>query len=145
MNKLIMTTKKTNTAYLIAGLIESLLYAGIALYCLQLKEDMIVEWRFSYADTLNTCAIVLFFFAAINFLYKLSASTSYADVYSNKIAGKGIQLFAVKDFDLNFDQVTDISCTGRFLNINTPAGKYKVITNAACAKEIFEHYNSAKK
>ena len=144
MDKIIMTTKKTNTPYLIAGLIESLLYAGIAFYCLQLKEDMIDAWHFSYANTLNTCAIILFISAAINFLYKLSASTSFVDVYCNKITGKGIQQFIVRDFELNFEHVTDISCTGRFLYINTPAGKYKIITNATCAKEIFSHYNTIK-
>lgn len=144
MSEPIITTKNTNAAYLIAGLIESLLYVGIGMYCLELRKDFIASWRFSYADTMNTCAILLFIFGAINFLYKLIASTSFADVYSSKIVGKGLQQFVVKDFDLNFSQVTDISCTGRFLNINTPAGKYKIVTNANRAKEVFDYYNTRK-
>lgn len=87
---------------------------------------------------------MLFIFAFINLLYKLMVSSTFANIYSNKIVGKGLQQLTVKDFDLSFMQVTDISCTGRFLDINTAAGKYKVVTSANLAKEIFHYYNAMK-
>ena len=93
MDNIIMTTKKTNTPYLIAGLIESFLYAGIAFYCLQLKADMIDAWRFSSAKTLNTCAIVLFIFAAINFFVLSLHYDSKGTSYSREAYGKPLPAF----------------------------------------------------
>lgn len=144
MNNIVYTTKKTNVAYLIAGIVESLVYAGIGIYCLQLKEDMLSSWQFDYANTLGIASVFSFISAFINLLYKLMSSSTFADIYCDKIVGKGLRQLIATDFDLSFQQITDISYTGRFLNINTAAGKYKIVTNAKRAKEIFDHYNTIK-
>ena len=83
-------------------------------------------------------------FAIVNFLIKLSFSTSYANVYADKIIGKGIQQFVIKDFNLNYKQIIDISYTGRAIRISTAGGEYKIISNTQKAKEIFDYYNQIK-
>lgn len=144
MNNVKLTTKKTGMTHLIVGIIESLVFAGIGFYCLRSVDVLKAAWKMGAADTANTAGSLFLLIAFINLMYALLVNASYADVYGDKIVGKGIQMIALKDFDLNFNQISDISCSGQFLSINTPAGKYKVVTNASRAKEIFEYYNSIK-
>ena len=140
MNHLILTTQKTNKAYVVAGLIESLIYFGIGMYFLPLSE----KTHGKNASTLVTATSVMCIVAIINFLNKLSFSTSYVNVYTDKILGKGIQQLVVRNFELNYKQINDISYTGRTIRIATSGGEYKIITNAEKAKEIFDYYNQIK-
>ncbi|MDD7653018.1 MAG: hypothetical protein SOY32_05320 [Candidatus Faecousia sp.] len=141
MNRIVMTTKKTNIAFLASSLISSLLFFGLGIYLMNLSDR---AWG-QNATTLKTAAVTLWIVALVHILVDISFATSYADVYEDRIVGKGIQQLFVREFNLDYGQITDISCTGGRLYISTPGGKYKIITNAAKAKEVFDYYNHAIK
>ena len=81
-------------------------------------------------------------------------ATTIAEVSNGTISGKGLQGISVKSFQLRFDQVSSITTSKGFLNIetgngaylivNTTSGNYKVITSPKRANEIMELFNSYK-
>ena len=144
MGEILFTTKKTNMAYLIYGIIESLIFAGIGIYFLSLRDNLISAWNYSAAETMQTCSTVFLILAAVNVMYKAMSSATFADVYNDKIVGKGIQKLAFKEFDLDYQQISDISVSHNYLSINTAAGTYKVVASQARSKEIFAFYNHKK-
>lgn len=141
MNRIVMTTKKTNLAFLVSSLISSLLFVGVGIYLMNLSDQ---TWG-QNAATLQTGAVTIWIVTLVYTLVEISFATSYADVYEDRIVGKGIQQFFVREFNLDYGQITDVSCTGGRLFISTPGGKYKIITNVAKAKEVFDYYNQAIK
>lgn len=141
MNRIVMTTKKTNIVFLVISLLTSLAFVFLGVFLMDLSDQ---TWG-QNAATLKTTAIIAWVMSLIYLLVDISFATSYADVYEDRIVGKGIQQLVVRDFNLDYGQITDISCTGRNLYISTPGGKYKIITNAPKAKEVFDYYNQTVK
>ncbi len=154
MKKLINTTKKTSLPYLAGHLIEDALFFGIGIFCSQKVDTLRAHWRFGEAQTMETVSVLLFIFAFLSLVYHLMVSGTYADVYCEKIIGKGVEKITVKNFNLSFTQITDITRTkgflnseagaGEFLVISTASGSYKIITTSAKAQEIITYYNEIK-
>ena len=151
MENPIITTRKTGMLYLANQIPNDIAFLVIGIFCLSRVEPLRYNWEFSAADTMNTIAILCFFLAFLSFTYHIMVYKTVADVYSDKIVGKGLQKLAVKSFDLRYDQITEITTSKGLLNIetgacvfvviNTTGSEYKIITTPDRAKEIMEHYN----
>lgn len=139
-----LSTKKTNILYLIIGLVSFVIDIALYAYCMQLSDELHSRWKFDSAETMATIGCIILFFGLVTFAYYMLGFRTFADVYSDRIVGKGMQHFIVKDFDLSYSQITDVSFSGQMLYINTAGGKYKIVTNAQRAKEVFEYCNQIK-
>ncbi len=146
MNRVVITTKKSNKAYLIAGILVAVLFAGFAMYLNSYIGNMSsFELAFSKtASSISTCVTILYIVAFVELMWTILCAMSYADVYEDKIVGKGMEKLNLRDFHLDYSQITDISYSGLNLYISTVGGKYKIITNAVKAKEVFNYYNKVK-
>ena len=154
MEKNIITTKGTNGSYVTHQLITDLFYVIIGVFCAQKVEPLRDNWQFSAANTVMTASIICFFLAFLSVIYHVMVATTIAEVSNGTISGKGLQGISVKSFQLRFDQVSSITTSKGFLNIetgngaylivNTTSGNYKVITSPNRANEIMELFNSYK-
>lgn len=132
MNNPILTTRKTSTEKFIGDLISAVIFVIIGLW---------FSWPF-------------LLLALIDFLYHWMQFNTYADVYQDRIIGKGMQKIAQQSFDLRFDQIVDMSQSKGFLNlgsgngvflvINTAGGSYQIVTKPDRANEIMEFYRKKK-
>lgn len=156
MNNPILTTRKTSTGKFVANLFGDGIGVAIAIWCFKQVDKLERYWKFSEAKAIEKLAIVMLMLSAVEFLYHLMLFSTYADVYEDRIAGKGIEKFVVQStFDLRFDQIVSISQNKGFLNtksdknaflmINTAAGSYKISTTAERANEIMEFYLKNKR
>lgn len=145
MNNVIITTKKTNLVFLITSLAGALLTVVIGFQFVELAEEATSRWMFSTADKFENLAVLLFVLAGVEVGFALLESTTFADVYSDRIVGKGMHWLKVMEFDLTYDQITNISCRGMYLYINVSGERYRITTSVNRAKEIFDYYRSLKK
>ncbi len=143
MKRVIISTKKSNTAFLIIGVTGALVFAGAGMYFSSYVSKMnpYMAAFSKTASTASTCATLLYIVAFVEFLWTILSAMSYADVYEDKIVGKGLEKFNLRDFHLDYSQITDVSYSGLNLFISTTSGKYKIITNAVKAKQVFDYYN----
>ncbi|MBQ2887946.1 MAG: hypothetical protein IJE29_03365 [Firmicutes bacterium] len=151
MENPIITTKKTSILYLANQIPKDIAFVIIGIFCQSMVERLRYNWEFSAANNMGTAAELCFIVACLSFTYHVMVSQTVAEVYSDKIVGKGMQKLSVKSFDLRYDQITEISTSKGLLNvetgscvflvINTSGNEYKIITTPDRAKEIMEHYN----
>lgn len=135
MNQPILTTKGTNKAYLITNLLPNFFIIALGFFLIDKGEEM--WWK---AADYNYAALIAFAIALISTFIDVYHSTCFAEVYSDKIVGKGIQNFQVVDFNFTYEQITNITYTGPKLYIEIVGSKYKIITNEKTSKEIFDYY-----
>ena len=155
MHNPILTTRKTSTGKLISDLISAGIGIAVAFWLFKQIHKLESRWMFSEANTIEKLASVILVITLIDFLYHLMQFKTYADVYQERIVGKGIQKIALQSFDLRFDQIVDISRSKGFLNIesgnsvflmvNTAGGSYKIVTKPDRANEIVEFYRKNKR
>lgn len=148
----ISTTRKTSKKYLIGKLIEDACYVGISIF-LFIRADKLIDsyWYRSDGENVLKAGFILLFIGALSLIYHAMVSTTYVDLFEDRIVGTGMQKIQIKSFSLRFDQICGISVSKGFLNvesgsgvflvINTLAGDYKVITTAKYANEIAEYYS----
>ena len=140
MNNPIITTQKTSSRYLASQLIYDVLFIFIGIY-------------FMAKGLSAFCTFLIF--GGLSALYHAMVSSAYVDIYADRIEGKGMQKVAMQSINLRFDQITDISTSRGFMNleatgmneflvINTSAGSYKIITTSARAKEIVDFCKNAQ-
>lgn len=152
MERKILTTRKTNIGYLVGQLLGDAVLVALGVFSMNKAATLRDYWRFSDAETMSTVAVICFIFAFLSFVYHIMVSSTYIDVQSDRITGKGMQKISLKSINLSMEKITDLSISKGFLNvesgsgvflvINTTAGSYKVVTNEARAKEIVEYYNN---
>lgn len=151
----VLTTKKTNLGYLIPNLVvDVLIDGGLAGFCYMRGAELYASyWYRNEGEALQKVAIMFFLLGLLSALYHVMIFRTFADVFTDRIAGTGMQGIQSKSFALRFDQISDISTSKGILNletgactflvINTPAGNYKIITTEARANEIIEYYSNA--
>lgn len=162
MNHTIFTTRNTSKGRFVQNMIGVAISTIFLYWCAmrmaKTADELERLWRFSEAESVGTSAIMLIVVATVSAvletLYHMMHFKSHADVYQDRIVGKGIQKIALQDFDLRLDQIVDISQTKGFLNvgkdkntflvINTASGGYKISTTVDCASQIMEFYRKNK-
>lgn len=154
MRKPVFTTQKTNIGYLVSSLMSDIIFVVIGIVCSQKAADLRAYWRFDEAESMGLLSTMCFIVALLSFVYHIMVSATCADIYSNGIIGKGLQGITLKNFKLRLENITNISSSKGFLNmesgsgvflmIDTDHGSYKVITTADCAGKITNYWNSTK-
>lgn len=155
MKSPITTTQKTSSRYLISQLLGDSIFAIIGIFFLSRVDTLRSQWRFDLVESAQVTAIVFFIVAFLSAIYHVMVSKTYVNVYADMIEGKGMQKVAMQSINLRFDQITGISTSRGFMNleatglneflvINTAAGNYKIITTSERTKEIIEFFNKAQ-
>lgn len=162
MNHTILTTRNTTKKWFFSKRISVAIEAGVGvlimMWLFKKADELESVWRFSDANEVGSLAVQLGFvtlvIVVLEAAYYYMQYTSYADVYQDRIAGKGMQTLMLKDFDLRFDQIVNISQNNGFLSagteknvfleINTVGGNYKIRTTADCAREIMEFFQRTR-
>lgn len=164
MNDMLLTTRNTSKGKFISDMI-GVGIGFIVLFCLALYNFSMADkaedlWKFSAAEDLRSAGVALMFVAFVGsileFAYYFLHFQTYADVYQDRIVGKGIEKFVVQaSFDLRFDQIMDVSQNKGFLNagagknaflvINTTGGSYKISTTAQRADEIMAFFQQHRR
>ena len=152
MENTFITTKNTGVKYLASQLLSDAIFVIIGIFCQSKVEPLRRSWEFSAANTMSTIAVICFIVAFLSVIYHIMVFTTVAEVSGGKITGKGLQKIALKEFNLRYDQITEMSTSKGMLNvetgacvflvINTVGGEYKVITTPERAKEITDHFHS---
>ena len=155
MEKGRFTTKNTSIGYLIGQIVPDLMFVAAGIFCLQTVEPLRNRWRFELADTMGSMGTLFFILAFITMVYHIMVATTVIEVRDDKITGKGLQNFAIKNFRLRFDQVSSMSTSKGILNletgncvyliINTASGNYKIVTTPQRANEIIDYFNDFQK
>lgn len=150
----VLTTRKTNIGYLILDLGGNIIVDGIlAAFCFIRGEELYeTYWYRSEGTALQNLGIVIFILAILSGIYHAMVARTYVDIFEDRIVGNGMQGIQCKSFILRYDQISDISVSKGFLNlesgsgtflvINTPAGNYKIITSKARAEEIAAYFSN---
>lgn len=150
----ILSTKGAGRKYLVSKLIGDIIFAGIGFFFLSKVETLQNNWQFSLAETASKSATVFFLLALLFATYHIMIATTVAELYDDKIVGKGLQKIMLKDFHLRFEQITEIATTKGvlmetatcvFLAINTASGEYKVLATPEAAAKIRDHFNATRK
>lgn len=153
--QLILSTRRTNLGYLIPNLVVDILIDGglAGFFFVRGAELYSSYWYRSEGEALQKVATMFFLLGALSAIYHVMVSRTFADVFTDHIAGTGMQGIQCKSFALRFDQISGISTSKGILNIetgacsflviNTSAGNYKIITTEARANEIMEYYSNA--
>ncbi len=150
--QLLVTTKKTNTGYLVSNMLGDGLFLGLAVFFYMRGTDLVDSyWYRKDGEAVLTLALALAMCGFLSLLYHVMVSRAYADVFTDRIVGMGMQGIQCKSFDLRWNQITGISISKGFLNIesgggvfliiNTSAGNYKIITTEVRAKKVTEIYS----
>ena len=152
MNQPVLSSRSTSGANLLSGFLSLGIDFVVFFWLGSLADKMEESWKFSEAEDTRTMAIILLGVGLVYFVYNVMQSKTYADVYPDRICGKGLQNFMLKEYDLRFDQIVEISQSKGFLNcgtgsgvylvVTTMGGKYNILTKPACAKEIMEYFQS---
>lgn len=151
MNTPIVTTQKTSSRYLISKLMFDAIFLIIGIYFFSLVDDLSAQWRYDLIDTVKRAGWIFVILGLAFAVYHVMASQTYVDIYADRLEGKGMQKFTAQSISLRFDQVTDISLSKGFMNvevsgligflvISTVAGSYKIVTTTERAKEIIDFY-----
>lgn len=144
MNDVIISTKNTNTKYKNTGIVCAVLMCvlGFLILC-----GYFFLRSHSSDDTLIAVLLLGLFFIGdgiITATLRYINASSYVDIYSDRLVGKGIQNFSPLDFNLKFEQIGNISVEGIWIHIHTNSGTYKVMTDKNTATEIFNYYTELK-
>lgn len=164
MNNPILTTRKTSNGKFIKdriGIVIGIVVGFfISRYFFNMAEKAEELWRFSDARDIRSAGVSLIIaiivISALEFVYYYMQFQTYADVYQDRIVGKGMEKIVMQSsFDLRFDQIVDISQNNGFLNvgsgksvflvIKTAGGSYQISTTSDRAKEIMEFYRKNKR
>ena len=149
MKQPLITTRDTNktsrTGAIIGGVLD-VLFAIFMICFIKGKADKVPSylqdefWEAS-AGLIIFCVIVLGCMV-IYTVYQFSICNSYVDVYDDHMEGKGIQnIYQIVDFNLGYDKIVSVTCSGIYLSIQTSGGKFKILTNVETAKKVYDHYN----
>lgn len=141
MDNVIISTKKTNDKYKNTGITCAVLTAILGLIAIigymYLSEH-------SSEDSLIFLLLVGLFLIGdgiITATLRYINSTSFVDIYEDRITGKGIQNFSPMDFNIKHEQVNNITTEGIWIHIHTTSGIYKIMTDKETAAEVFSYYN----
>lgn len=150
MEQPIITTNGTNQASKLSAKLSALLPIIFAIAIFSFFRGQLEPYpKYVQEKILEDCA-GLIIISAISFLalsmfviYQFLITTSYVNVYADRMEGKGIQnVIQVVDFKLSYSQITSVTSMGNSVYINTPGGKYRILTDAKTAAEIFAYYNN---
>lgn len=140
MDKVIISTKNTNTKYKNTGITRAVLIClvGILIVC----GCFFLDSHSSGGSLTMLLLLGLFLFCdgIITAVLRFINASSYVDIYSDRLVGRGIRNFSPLDFNLKSVQVTGISVVGIRIHIHTAAGTYKIMTNKEIAAKIAEYY-----
>ena len=140
MDNVIISTKNTNTKYKNMGIICAVLIClvGILIICGCFFLDS--PSSVGSLPVLLLPGLFLLCGGIITAVLSRINASSYVDIYSDRLVGRGIRNFSPLDFNLKSAQVTGISVGGIRIHIHTAAGTYKVMTNKETAAKIAEYY-----
>ena len=140
MDNVIISTKNTNTKYKNTGIARAVLIClvGILILC----GCFFLDSHSSGGSLTVLLLLGLFLFCdgIITAILRFINASSYVDIYSDRLVGRGIRNFSPLDFNLKSVQVTGISVVGIRIHIHTAAGTYKIMTNKETAAKIAEYY-----
>lgn len=140
MDNVIISTKNTNTKYKNTGIASAVLIClvGILIVC----GCFFLDSHSSGGSLTVLLLLGLFLFCdgIITAVLRFINASSYVDIYSDRLVGRGIRNFSPLDFNLKSVQVTGISVVGIRIHIHTAAGTYKIMTNKETAAKIAEYY-----
>lgn len=140
MDNVIISTKNTNTKYKNTGIARAVLIylVGILIVC----GCFFLDSHSSGGSLTVPLLLGLFLFCdgIITAVLRFINASSYVDIYSDRLVGRGIRNFSPLDFNLKSVQVTGISVVGIRIHIHTAAGTYKIMTNKETAAKIAEYY-----
>lgn len=147
MNTPILTTRDTNKISKVFAIISGILDILFAVFILNFFKKRIDAvpgyMRDDYTEAISgLIALVAIALAASLFYaaYQFVICRSYVDVYENRLEGKGIQnVYQIVDFNLSYDNITSVTCRGLYIHIQTPGGKFKILSNAETAQKVYSH------
>lgn len=150
MEKPILTTRETNKASKLSAIISGIIDVVFVIFVwnfFKSKMDALPAYMHDdfMKEMFGTIAVlaVMACLALIYTAYQFMICRSYVDVYEDRLVGRGIQNgYQLLDFDLSYDKITNITCSGIHLFIHTPGGKYKIVTNVQTAGEVFQFFHS---
>ena len=155
MNKETLTTKGSGSSYLMSQLFSDLLFVVAGIFCARSVGTLQSQWEFEAAKAMSTFSMICFAVAFLSILYHIMVFQSVAEIDEYEVKGKGMQGISAKSFSVHFDQISDISISKGFLNIetgkcvyliiNTATGNYKVITTPEKAKQFVEYFHNNRK
>ena len=152
----LFTTRNTGKGYLIPRLLSDILGNSIlAVSCFVKGAELYsTYWYRSKGNALHVLGVLLVASGILSAVYHIMVYRTYADVFADRIVGSGMQGIQCKEFILRIDQINDISISRGFLNIeagggkygvflviNSVAGKYRIMTTEARAREILEQFS----
>lgn len=142
MNSVVLSTKKTTTAYVTAMIVTAVIgmLMGIFSFCLYafLKEDH------------DNQALIMILFGGVLFLVKgivdlavnARGGQTYVEVYADRMIGTGLQNGHLLDFHIPFAGITNVSVEkNMWIHIHTTTGVYKIMTNKKTAADVFHYYH----
>lgn len=142
MNPVVLSTKKTTTAYVTTIIVTAVIgmLMGIISFCLYafLKEDH------------DSPALIMILFAGVFLLVKgiidlavnVRGGQTYVEVYADRMIGKGLQNGHLLDFHIPFAGITNVSVEkNMWIYIHTNVGAYKIMTNKKTAADVFHYYH----
>lgn len=140
MQKL-LTTKGTNTQSIVGACISALVDVVFIIWLCVFFSDL-SDYQLKKMTGVLIFEILIILAMSLFTVRQFGICQSYVDVYEDRMEGKAIQNgFQIREFRLRYDQISNITYRGLSVYIDTPGGKYRILTNARTAKEIFELYS----
>lgn len=140
MQKL-LTTKGTNTSSIVSACICALADIVFIIWLCVFFSDL-SDYQLKKMTGVLLVAILGATVMVLFTVRQFALCRSYVDVYEDRLEGRAIQNgFQIIEFRLRYDQITNITYMGVSVYIHISGGKYRIITNARTAKEIFELYS----
>ena len=140
MDGVIISTKNTNSGY-------RQMFISIAVMSCLLGVAIVIGGLFLMSQSDESSLIILPIIGAavisegiISGIIRNKFSQSYVECYSDKMVGQGIRGLDVLMFNLEFDEITNVSVDGINIYIQTKSGKYQVISDKETAVQVFNYY-----
>lgn len=138
-NKLIYSTRKTNKRYVISNILVQLVAVLLVEGWLMSRIEEYSEYYIFYRDTVDSltklCVILAIVFI-VELAYHCIVLATHLDVYDDHVEGSGLVGLRNQTFKFKMDQITSISTTGGFLNIQASPGLFVVITTTSGSQKI---------
>lgn len=142
MNGLILSTKGTAKNYRNRGIIGGLILCMVGLFL------TIIYGVFRSRSSAQVLVLILILGLLIIFdgFYTIMRncifSTTYLDIYSDRISGKGAQKLNMQNFNAGLNQISNITVNGICIDVSIGANTYRIFSDKETASKVLNYYGS---
>ena len=147
MNRVIMSTKKTATAFTAIRIVSAVL--SLVLFVIGMTAYAFIADEYPRLDGPKNAALILGLVFLVEGTFSLFNAVlegqTYVDVYEDRFVGVGKQGLRALSFNVKIEKINNVSIERKtWVQINTDSGVYRITTNKEMAEKIFNHFAELK-